>query len=154
MSLNNLKKRGLADRRWAEQLVVFKRILIAVHFVALIYLVHIWWNSNNDGGVHWRYEWIHRFGIWDILFVILLTAMMVIWRVTPRYSSKREYGPVGSGLNASEMNSSAHVMDEFELDLEMGSDVEIEELLQCSAELDAEVDGAENSMKDVDMFWI
>lgn len=157
-SLNTIRRRGLAnDKRWDERLSMFKRILIGCHVWGLIHLSLSLLITNQD--VNWRYEWIRRFGIWDILFVVLLTAMMVIWR--PMSNDKKGYRTtVLDTMSSSRTNDKEHIMEMDELldfDLGIGSDVEIEDLgtdFTLPGAREHEIEEADNSMKDVDLFWV
>lgn len=131
-----------------QHLVLFERIQIGTQFIGFCYAIHMCWSNMNSIAMHWRYEWIEMYVIWDLLFCILFITMLTIWSRISSFIAESKEGThvlqllseVPSPFNFRKRSTNLQLMKTEELDLEIGSDVEIEELLQNTSEIESSIE--------------
>jgi len=90
-ALSNLME-TLADRRQTEKLLLFSRlwkILVFAMTVATATLLFQIFNLSRNITDKWRYQWLLSDGIFHVLFLVVLAAMMYLWaphKYSQRYS--------------------------------------------------------------------
>mmetsp|Transcript_35056 Transcript_35056/g.80307 ORF Transcript_35056/g.80307 Transcript_35056/m.80307 type:complete len:473 (-) Transcript_35056:80-1498(-) len=80
-ALSNLME-TLADRRQTEKLLLFSRlwkILVFAMTVATATLLFQIFNLSRNITDKWRYQWLLSDGIFHVLFLVVLAAMMYLW---------------------------------------------------------------------------
>ena len=134
--LKTLKKEIKSnDAKKYEQLKMFERLQIVIQCVVFIYTIHNLWSDEDNIAQNWRYNYIELYGIWDVLFCILLITMLCIWRPSSNYNAAKHHV-----LNISEFeplnqeNTDTETMDCYQID----SDIQLEELLNNATEYEVE----------------
>mmetsp|Transcript_6047 Transcript_6047/g.13369 ORF Transcript_6047/g.13369 Transcript_6047/m.13369 type:complete len:522 (+) Transcript_6047:129-1694(+) len=91
-ALSNLME-TLAERRQSEKLLLFSRlwkILVFAMTVATATLLFQIFNLSRNITDKWRYQWLLTDGIFHVLFLVVLAAMMYLW-APHKYSQRYAY---------------------------------------------------------------
>eukprot|EP01084_Bolivina_argentea_P090448 162981_1 len=134
---NHIKSRDVRQQKKYDNLVIFERVLILMQCIGFIYTFHMWWSYVDNVDIHWRYEWIEIYGIWDVLFSALLISMLFMWSSSAYHNINGQNGHV---LKISDISSPRLRRHNNNINIGIGSDIEIEELLKSATDLESNDD--------------